>query len=178
MRRSAWLKITIPIAFFVLISLAALIKVAVDRPPAYAQPAAIRARYGEQLDILRELARTNPVDDCLPEDRPEELVEKTAVMEPWWDRMETQRPYFADATILGAEVIRHCGGRTSGYGVKSFDAFAWSLPVDLTHREFPSVSLWYSGERRFVRYSDKITDDDGIVWETRLTLDLELLHPG
>ncbi len=175
MSRRAWINIALATLALVGIFVAAGIKLLLDRPPAFGQPSAIRARFGEQLDILTDLARTSPTDGCTHEIDYEDLVAEVERLRPWFERLEDLKVRFDDEAILEAQVISFCGEATASFAVKGTDVFAWTLPLPLSDQEHPSVNLWYSGARRLVRYADRITGDDGQTREIRLLLDLELL---
>jgi hypothetical protein len=179
-RFPTWLKIAIPVVLLLGLALAALFKVLLEKPPEYAQLPAIEARFGEQLDILLELARTNPYDGCMEHDAPQDVLGQVELLKPWWEQVEVIRDRFADPAILDAEVVYYCddfGFGTNSFGIKDYQEpiGSWSRSLFLPADEFPSVNLWHAGPRRYVRYEDRLSASDGIPRGIRLVLDLERL---
>ena len=179
-RFPTWLKIAIPVGLLLGLAFAALIKVLLEEPPEYAQLPAIQARFGEQLDILLELARTNPSDGCTYHDAPQDVLRQVELLKPWWEQVDVIRDRFADPAIVDAEVVYYCddfGFGENSFGIKDYQEpiGSWSRSLFLPANEFPSVSLWHAGPRQLVRYEDRLSASDGISRGIRLVLDLERL---
>ena len=181
MRRfPTWLKIAIPVVLFLGLAVAAVVKVMVEEPPEYAQAPAIQARFGEQIEILLELARASPSDGCLDEGSPREIMKEVEILTSWWSQVGEQEARFRDPAILGADVVFYCEGSTRSLSVKSYEepTASWSRSVIFPEREWPTVSLWYAGEKRLVRYEDRLEDTGESPRGIRLILDLERLAPA
>ena len=101
-------------------------------------------------------------------------------MTSWWDQAGEQEARFRDPAILGADVVFHCEGSTRSLSVKSHEepTASWSRSVIFPSREWPSTSLWYAGEKRLVRYEDRLEDTGESPRGIRLILDLERLAAG
>jgi hypothetical protein len=172
-----WLKILVPAALLLGVVAAVIVKVLVEELPAYAQTAAIQARFGEQLECLQELMLRQPGPACLDHDSPLQVMAGIERLEPWWDRFEERADLFAEPVILAAGVVIFCDGAEHSFNIKNYDepTGLWSRSVLFPGEEWPSVSLWYGQSHRVVRYEDRLTDEDGTRKGIRLALDLELL---
>jgi len=179
-RLPTWVKISIPVVLLLGLVVAALVKVIVEEPPEYAQVPAIQARFGEQIEILLGLARDNPSEGCPDEGSPRAIMAEVEILSSWWNRAGEQEARFRDPAILGADVVVHCDGSTRSFSVKSYEepTASWSRSVFFPEREWPAVSLWYAGEKRLVRYEDRLENMGENPRGIRLILDLERLAGG
>jgi hypothetical protein len=179
-RLPTWLKIAIPVVLFLGLAGAAVVKVMVEELPEYAQVPAIQERFGEQIEILLELARASPSDGCLDEGSPREMIAEIELLKSWWNQAGEQEARFRDPAILGADVVFHCEGSTRSLAVKSYEepTASWSRSAIFPSREWPSANLWYAGEKRLVRYEDRLEDAGESPRGIRLILDLERLVTG
>ena len=177
-RFPTWLKISIAVTVLLGLAVAAMIKVLLEEPPPYAQPAAIQARFGEPIETLLGLATTHPSDGCADEDSPEELMRYIELEKPWWEEVAGHQDRFSDPAILGATVMFHCEGSTRSMPIKPFEkpTGSWSRDEILPEPEWPAVSLWRAGAQRFIQYEDRFDHPDGGSRGIRLTLDLERLE--
>lgn len=175
-----WLKIAIPVVILLLLAVAALVKVMVEELPEYAQAPAIQKRFGEQIEILLDLARGNPSDGCVDESSPRSVMKEIEIMNPWWSHAEAREAHFRDPAILGADVVYDCEGSTRSFGVKPYEepTAAWSRSLVLPSQKWPAVSLWYAGEKRLIRYEDRLEGVGVTPRGIRLILDLDVLAGG
>ncbi len=175
-RIPTWLKIVIPILVLGVILVAALASLITEDVPPNAQPAALEARFPEQLAFLRELASDLPVQGCGERSR-EELLALIDELKLWQKRVEAGLHLLDDPVILGAEIIQVCGGAQSTYGIKSYEGSdsAWSASMLSSSEDRPPVSLWFAGTQRQVRYESPIDDSGPEPVVIRLILDLEAL---
>ncbi len=180
-RFPTWLKILIPIfilGVILVVSLATLIR---EEVPPHAQPAALEARFTEQLAFLRELASDLPVVGC-EERSHDELLALIDEFKLWGERVEAGLNLLDDPVILGAEILQMCRDEQNtfsikSYGVKSYEGgdSAWSASMLSRREEWPSVSLWFAGTKRQVRYDSRIDNSGPDPLLVRLILDLEAL---
>ncbi len=184
MRRiPTWLKIALPIAVLLVAALVALVTTLMEEIPDHAQMPAIQARFADQIDLMKELSRTNPAASCATESSPEAVVQQVKAMQPWLGEVASSRERLADPAILFAGVLYYCGDSTGSFGVKSYEGpvpsdnrsgpIAWSPAADPL--EWPAVSLWFAPGRRLVRYEDRLVPSGDVTYGIRLILDLNLL---
>ena len=200
-RIPTWLKILLPILLLGVILVAGLAKLIMEEVPAHAQPAILEARFAEQLAFLRRMAADLPFKNCQddifdlsglhPDLDPEEgddseenlrahRDELLALVEPlrqWQEQTEAGKDLLADPVILAAEILQLCDGSQSTFGVKGYEgpASTWSAAMFLPPDRQPTVSLWFTGMQRQVRYRVKVggTEEDPLL--IHLILDLEAL---
>ena len=175
-RIPTWIKITLPILILGVILVASLAALITEEVPPHAQPAALEARFPEQLAFLRELASNLPLKGCGERSR-EELLALIDKLKAWGERVKAGRHLFEDPVILGAEILQMCGGAQSTYGVKSYEGpeSTWSAAMFRRREQWPSVSLWFAGTQRQVRYDSRVQDPAPEPLLIRLILDLEAL---
>ena len=171
-----WLKIALPVLIFVVVLVAALVALVREDVPSHGQPAALEARFSEQLAFLRELAVDLPLEGCQEHSR-EELLVLIDTIKAWQQKVETGEHLFEDPAILGAEILQMCDGSQSTYGVKSYEGpeSTWSASMLSRRTELPSATLWFAGTKRQVRYDTRAGGSDADPVLIRLILDLESL---
>ena len=175
-RIPTWIKISLPILVLGVILVAALAALIMEEVPPHAQPAALEARFPEQLAFLRELAPNLPLKGC--QDRShEELLALIDKLKAWGERVKAGQHLFEDPVILGAEILQMCGDSQSTFGVKSYEGpqSTWSAAMLSRREQWPSVSLWFAGTQRQVRYDSQVDDPAPEPLLIRLILDLEAL---
>ena len=200
-RIPTWLKILLPILLLAVILVAGLAKLMMEEVPAHAQPAILEARFQEQLVFLRRMAADLPFKSCqdgifnpgglqldldLEEDTDTEedlrahRDELLALIEPlrqWQEQTEAGKDVLADPVILAAEILQLCDGSQSAFGVKGYEGpeSTWSAAMLLPPDRQPTVSLWFAGMQRQVRYRVRVggTEEDPLL--IHLILDLEAL---
>jgi len=171
-----WIKIAVPLLILGAILVAALVMLVREEVPAHAQPDALEARFAGQLAFLRELAADLPMKGC-QERSQDDLLALIGTLESWQERVEAGKHLFEDPVILAAEILQMCGGSQSTFGVKPYEGpeSTWSASMLSRREEWPSVSLWFAGTRREVRYDSRIDDTGPDPLLIRLILDLESL---
>ena len=196
-----WLKILLPILLLGVTLVAAVAKLMMEEVPAHAQPTILEARFQNQLAFLSKMAADLPFKGCQDDllnpasllsdidfeesaDPEEDLRahrdELLALIEPlrqWQDQTEAGRELLADPAILAAEILQLCDGSQSAFGVKQYEGpeSTWSAAMLLPPDRQPTVSLWFAGMQRQVRYRVKVrgTEEDPLL--VHLILDLEAL---
>ena len=168
------MKIAIVLALgSLVIVLAIATRVLLDELPEHMQET-IAQRFGEEIEVLARVAEEFPLDPC-GEMGTDALLAQVGKIREWRERMDSNSSLLADPVILGAEFIISCGDHESRFQVKHFDAFAplWTPSLSAVSEERPSVSLWYSGTRRVVRYEDRVSGSTTRTTSVRLLLDLD-----
>jgi hypothetical protein len=169
---AAWLLVVLG-SGFVLFTAAGVLKVLLEEIPASARPEAIQQRFGRQLEFLRDLAATYPAKECRT-DLPTEIESSAA----WEKRVDSGAELFSEPVILGASVICYLPNATMYLAVKVYEkpTESFSRVMVLPRTEPPSVSLWYTRERRVIHYEDHVLDSSGVTKGYRLVLDLDRLE--
>jgi hypothetical protein len=177
-RFPTWLKISILIVVVLALMVAALIKVMLEKPPVHARVPAIQARFAEQIEALRELAASVPGDGCVMDESPLEVVRTLERLDDWWKRVDRREGLFDDPAILGAHMLYYCDGGTSAFAVKPYDGLvdAWSPSELLARDQWPRATLWYLGQKKVVRYEDRLQNESGDPTGFRIVLDPQLLE--
>jgi len=175
-----WLKIALPVLIMGGILVAALVALVMETVPPDAQPAVLEARFEKQLAFMRDLAGDLPMQGC--EERPgarsrEELLALVDSLKAWETRVKAGEDLFKDPVILAAEILQMCDGSQKTYGVKRYEGpeSTWSAAMFRRTDQWPSVSLWFAGTQRQVRYDARIGGSDADPLLIRLILDLENL---
>jgi len=144
-----------------------------DRLPDDAQQT-IAQRYEEQFELLRQLSDSIPLDPCSELD-PSQVMNQLGAIREWQELVRSRGQQLADPVILGAEIVGACGDRNSSYTVKEFEhkGLWWTPSVSAPPEEWPSVSLWYAGMTRVVRYEDRVSSSPDEEKRFRIDLDLD-----
>ena len=173
-----WRMVLVPVVLFLGLVLSVGIRIFTERLPACARPAAIQARFSEQIEFLERLAETRS-DSACPGELTQDFERQIRTLFEWERHAAAEKDLFSDAVILGAGVVESCEGATVNTEIKPYDELArsWSRTMFWPKvKEWPASSLWYVGRRQVVRYEDRVTDASGKNRGFRLILDLELLE--
>jgi hypothetical protein len=178
-----WLKALIVLTVVLLIAAVIYFTVGYGEIPAVAEQSFIEERFAPQIEYLRGLAQNHPVHNIsLKIDDGVEMAKRISEFESheaeWKRRVEASDDLFDDPTILGAMVgIRSSRHMRTYRTIKRYDEpdDSWCVRKGSDEPDQPSVSVWFSGTGRLVKYKEHFFDDDGYKREYELVVDLDAL---